>query len=85
MPQTPPDFGKILNALHFGGVRFVLIGGLAMRAQGTAHVTDDIDIGYKRDNENYACTVSSLTLHESRLRVAGMPEGLAFPFDVRTF
>ena len=85
MLQKPPDFPEILKSLQAGGVRFVLIGGLAMRAQGTAHVTDDIDIGYARNSDNYAALATTFLPHEPRLRVAGMPEGLAFPFDARTF
>ena len=38
-----PDFEGILRSLVDWNVRFVLIGGLAMIAQGSANLTTDID------------------------------------------
>ncbi len=52
MQEREPDFSALLRTLEAGGVRFVLIGGLAMIALGSNHVTQDVDIVYARDPEN---------------------------------
>ncbi len=78
-----PDFSDVLTALDAAGVRFVLIGGLAMIAHGSAHITVDIDICYARDQDNLNSLVAALTPSSPRLR--GAPEGLPFFFDTRLF
>lgn len=77
-----PDFRVILTRLTENGVRFVLIGGLAMVAHGSSHVTRDIDIGYARDRANMEALVRALAPLRPRLR--GFPEGLPFVWDVST-
>ena len=83
MPESLPDFPNILAALEAAQVRFVLIGGLAMVAHGSAHITVDIDICYARDWDNLAAIVAALKPSNPHLR--GAPEGLPFFFDTRTF
>ncbi len=78
-----PDFSNVLAALDAAGVRYVLIGGLAMIAHGSAHITVDIDICYARDQANLASLVTALKSSIPRLR--GAPEGLPFFFDTRLF
>jgi predicted nucleotidyltransferase len=46
--SASPDFEQALRSLVDSKVRFVLIGGLAMIAQGTANLTRDIDCLYDR-------------------------------------
>ena len=82
MPELLPDFVSVLVALNAARVRFVLIGGLAMVAHGSAHITEDIDICYARDRENLVALVAALTPSNPHLR--GAPEGLPFLFDTRT-
>lgn len=82
MQESLPDFPGILAALEEGNVRFVVIGGLAMVARGSTHVTKDIDLSYSRDPENLTRLVKTLRLHHVRLR--GVPEDLPFLFDERT-
>ena len=55
MPEKLPDFGRLVAILSEARVRYVLIGGLAMRLQGCAHLTDDLDLCCARDNENPLC------------------------------
>lgn len=55
-----PDFEGILRSLVESNVRFVLIGGLAMIAQGSANLTTDIDFIYSRDPENIEGIVRAL-------------------------
>ena len=85
MPQKQTDFPEILNALHAASVRFVVIGGYAMRAHGIADISQDIDVGYLRTPDNYAALAAAFSPYAPRLRVAGLPDGLPFSFDVRTF
>jgi predicted nucleotidyltransferase len=82
VPQVEPDFSTILRALDVAGVRYVLIGGLAMIAHGSAHVTVDVDISYSRDPDNLDRVTAALQPHFPALR--GAPEGLPFVLDSRT-
>ena len=83
MLQPLPDFAAILAALDEHGVRFVLIGGLAMQVQGSDHRTDDIDIFYARDRGNLSALAASLAPFKPRLR--GVPAEVPFVPDVQTF
>jgi predicted nucleotidyltransferase len=75
-------FRKVIEALHAARVRFVIIGGVAMRLQGCSHITDDIDVCYSRDRDNLGSIAGALSPHHIRLR--GAPADLPFIFDVRT-
>ena len=48
------DAQPILRALTDGQGEFVVVGGLAVITHGSAHVTDDLDICYRRTDENIA-------------------------------
>jgi hypothetical protein len=65
------------------GVRFVLIGGLAMRAQGSARLTEDLDICYDPAPDNVRRLASLLAEWHACLR--GVEPGLPFVMDERTF
>jgi predicted nucleotidyltransferase len=65
------------------GVRFVLIGGLAMRAQGSARLTEDLDICYDPAPDNVHRLASLLAEWHAHLR--GVEPGLPFVMDERTF
>ena len=82
MPDILPDFQAVLIALTQNNVRFVLIGGLAMTAYGSAHVTQDIDAGYSRDRQNIAAICAAFAPLHPRLR--GYPKDLPFVWDERT-
>jgi predicted nucleotidyltransferase len=75
-------FRAPLEALVTGGVRFVLIGGVAASAHGSVRLTFDVDVVYDRDPENVRRLVSALALRHPRLR--GAPPGLPFRLDERT-
>lgn len=81
MPDLP-DFEKILRLLATHSVRFVLIGGVAMRLHGSSHLTEDIDFLYARTPENLEALALALRDHHPRLR--GAPEDLPFRWDSRT-
>lgn len=46
------DFRAVLTALTAGGVRFILVGGVAAVVQGVPVHTYDVDVVHARDPEN---------------------------------
>ena len=76
------DFARLLAALTDASVEFIIIGGFAATAHGSAHVTVDLDVVYRRTDENMACLAAALTPLQPYLR--GAPPGLPFRFDVGT-
>jgi hypothetical protein len=76
------DAGAFLKLLVDHKVQFVLIGGQALVAHGSAHVTYDTDICYQRTPGNLAALVAAFAPIHPYLR--GAPPGLPFHFDVPT-
>ena len=76
------DFAFLLKCLTTGGVEFIVIGGFAATAHGSAHVTVDLDVVYRRTPENVLRLVRALEPLRPYLR--GAPPGLPFHFDVAT-
>lgn len=76
------DFPTLLGLLSDGGVRYVIVGGLAARVHGSARLTSDLDLVYSRDPENLRRIVSTLAPHRPYLR--GAPPGLPFLWDAET-
>lgn len=76
------DFGRLLAALVHAGVEFVVIGGMAAMAHGSAHVTVDLDVVYHRTLDNIARLAAALSPLQPYLR--GAPPGLPFRFDADT-
>jgi hypothetical protein len=76
------DPAAILSPLLEQQVELVLIGGLAMRIHGSAHVTDDLDICYRRTATNIARLAAALAPLHPYMR--GAPPGLPFRFDAET-
>jgi len=85
---------SILDALVAHGVDFVLIGGLAGVARGSAYPTFDVDIAYGRDRENLERLAAALQQLGATLRgaLADVPflldaetiaRGAHFTFDTR--
>ena len=83
MQEENIDFQAAIKQFVEGNVRFVLIGGLAMIAQGATHTTLDIDLSYDRNTENLAALVKVLVGCHARLR--NVPADLPFILDVKTF
>ena len=83
MPESAPDFAEILRRLNENNVRYVLIGGLAMVAHGSAHITQDIDVGYDRDRGN--CDALAVVLRGMNARLRNAPHDLPFILDAQTF
>ena len=76
------DFEGLLRALTSAGVEFVLIGGVAARAHGSARLTQDLDIVYWRTPENIDRLATALAPIAPYLR--GAPAGLPFRLDAAT-
>jgi hypothetical protein len=73
---------RLLTALCQANVAFVVIGGMAAVAQGSAYVTADLDICYQRQPNNYQRLSEALQPFQPRLR--GAPVDLPFVLDART-
>jgi predicted nucleotidyltransferase len=82
MSNIDQSFFEILSALNAHDVRFVVIGGVAMRLHGSAHITDDVDLSYPRDADNLSQLIKALAQFHPRLR--DFPPDLPFVFDART-
>lgn len=70
---------ELLALLADNGVRFSVIGGVALIARGVQRSTEDLDIAYARDRENLAKLARALTPIRPRLR--GVPADLPFVLD----
>lgn len=82
------DPRQLFRLLHEEEVAAVLVGGVALIVQGVTHFTNDIDLCYRRDDENVERLVRALTPVHPRLRVEGLSDeqarALPFQFDART-
>lgn len=76
------DFARLLAVLTEARVAFIVIGGFAATAHGSAHVTLDLDVVYERTAENVARLVAALEPLKPYLR--GAPPGLPFRLDSNT-
>src|SRR3990167_3614262 len=75
------DFAALLRCLSEAGVEFILVGGAAATAHGSARLTQDVDVVYRRSSANLARLVTALAGHAPYLR--GAPPGLPFRWDAR--
>ena len=75
-------FEEILPVLISHGVEFILIGGGAAIAHGSARLTHDVDVVYARNTENLRRLIAALKPFQPYLR--GAPAGLPFQWDERT-
>ena len=76
------DFKALLAAVTKEGVEFILVGGLAATAHGSARFTEDVDVVYRRTAENHRRLVAALGRLTPYLR--GAPAGLPFSWDEPT-
>lgn len=75
-----PDLAGLVRALNDGGVRFVVIGGVAVAAHGHIRATEDLDVVPDPDRENLDRLGNTLVKLNGRL--AANPERGIDP-DVR--
>jgi hypothetical protein len=76
------EYGALLEMLNAAHVEFIVIGGVAAIGHGSARFTKDLDVVYRRSDENLARIAKALAGHHPYLR--GAPLGLPFIWDVRT-
>lgn len=76
MPEQSIPFADTIRSLHEAGIRFVIIGGVAMGAQGSSYLTTDVDFAYAADAENVERLAAFLTA--VRAQVLGRPVGDQF-------
>jgi len=83
MPDgTVPDFERILGALVGAGVDFIIVGGLAATAHGSARAMYDVEVVYARGEHNIRKLAAALLPHRPYPR--GAPPGLPFQWDEGT-
>ena len=63
------DFFAILEALHHGGVDFILVGGLAANLDGATAKTFDIDVVHSREAGNLERLLKVLQSMEAVYRI----------------
>lgn len=73
---------SLLAVLTKNDVEFILVGGLAAIVHGSARVTFDIDVVYKREKSNHAKLVCALAPFAPYPR--GAPPGLPFSWSSET-
>jgi hypothetical protein len=78
------DPKPIFETLVRHGVDFVVIGGIAGMAHGSALNTDDIDVAYERSRENLEKLAAALVELEAKLRGSNVPDDLPFILDAET-
>jgi hypothetical protein len=76
------NLARQLRLLSEATIDFIVIGGMAAAAHGSARVTLDLDVVYARDRDNVHRLAAALAPHSPYLR--GAPPGLPFAFDEQT-
>lgn len=76
------DFGALLGTLDRNRVEYIVVGGAAALAHGSARLTQDLDVVYDRSPGNLERLVSALGDFKPYLR--GAPAGLPFVWDRET-
>jgi predicted nucleotidyltransferase len=73
---------SLLKELHKLEVEFIIIGGMAAVAHGSAYLTGDLDLCYSRKKKNLQKLGEALAPFHPRLR--GAPPDLPFSLDTHT-
>jgi hypothetical protein len=76
------DFRGLIRTLSQAGVEFIVVGGVAAAGHGSARLTSDLDVVYRRTAENISRLVSALAPLNPYLR--GAPPGLPFQWSDET-
>ncbi|HEX8689921.1 MAG TPA: hypothetical protein VF729_06740 [Solirubrobacterales bacterium] len=73
---------RLLQKLSDHGVDFVVVGGMAGLAHGSAYPTFDLDVAYARDRANLERLAGAL--RELGVTLRGAPADLPFQLDAET-
>lgn len=76
------DFRGLLRTLADAGVEFIIVGGAAATTHGSARLTLDLDVVYRRTGRNLSRLVRALRPLKPYLR--GAPPGLPFRWEAAT-
>ncbi|MFP5264225.1 MAG: hypothetical protein ACLGJB_20270 [Blastocatellia bacterium] len=76
------DFPALISLLAGSRVEFIIVGGAAATAHGSARLTRDLDVVYRRAQDNVERLVAALAPYKPYLRDA--PPGLPFSWDERS-
>ena len=76
------DFATLIRLLSENEVEFIIVGGAAATAHGSARLTLDLDVVYSRSARNIERTVEALRSIQPYLR--GAPPGLPFKWSIET-
>jgi hypothetical protein len=76
------DIETAFRVLAGARVEMIVVGGVAARAHGSSRLTGDLDVLYRRSDENIERLVAALADHAPYLR--GAPPGLPFHLDADT-
>lgn len=70
---------EVARRLSEAGVKFVIVGGIAIRSHGGSYLTEDLDICYERSRDNLKRLADVLAPLKPRPR--GIDKALPFVFD----
>ncbi len=76
------NFEALLRLLAEQEVEFIVVGGAAATAHGSARLTRDLDVVYRRTPQNIRRLAECLASHAPYLR--GAPPGLPFTLNIPT-
>jgi predicted nucleotidyltransferase len=76
------NYLELIHLLVDGGVEFIIVGGAAATAHGSARLTEDLDVVYRRTRENVGRLVA--TLRPCAPYPRGAPPDLPFDWSERT-
>lgn len=76
------DYAALIRLLVDHQIDFIIVGGAAATAHGSARLTVDLDIVYSRESLNIERIVRALEPIQPYLR--GAPPGLPFEWSVKT-
>lgn len=80
--MTPTNFPALIRLLAAAEIEFIVVGGIAAAIHGSAHITWDLDVVYRRTPENLDKIALALQPLNPYLR--GAPAGLPFRLDAVT-
>ncbi len=62
------DCAKLISILAENDIEFILIGGVAATVHGSARLTQDLDVLYRRSATNQTRIEEALAAYKPRLR-----------------
>ena len=80
--EVETKFRELISTLARANVEFIVVGGVAAAGHGSARLTRDLDIVYRRTPENISRLVSTLSSLNPYPR--GAPPGLPFSWSEET-